>query len=175
MSSGEQDTTISVPRHRVFVLEDGAFVVQWEENRVQDLLNGKYRAFVEHSDVASPISDYELNQLRNKGVVRSFDAQLIQICPTPDIISHASSRAYYLNTALPKNRRQEVEQQLDLIEMGGRLSVRTQERFVIIRGLNGVPFPGFDDAEKARELLLSRAPDFFKNTIVAFVETIPTT
>jgi hypothetical protein len=31
----DENDAISIPRHRVFVLNDGTFVVQWEENLVQ--------------------------------------------------------------------------------------------------------------------------------------------
>lgn len=173
MLSGEPNT-IPVPRSRVFVLNDGAFVVQWELNRVQDLLTGKYRVFGDE-EAGNPISDYELSQLKNKGVITRYSHELVYLCPTPDIIVQSSSRSYYLNTALSKSHRNEVEQQLQAIELLSRFSVRVQEKFVIIRGPNGMPFPAFDDAEKARELLVSRAPDFFKNTVVAFVEIIVAT
>jgi hypothetical protein len=173
MTSGEQNT-IPVPRSRVLVLEDGAFVVQWELNRVQDLLTGKYRAFGEE-EFGEAISDYELNQLKNKGVISRYDAELIHLCPTPDIFFHSSTRSYYLNTALPRTQKTEVENQLQAVDLLARLSVRVQEKFVIIRGHNGMPFPGFDEAEKARELLMSRVPEFFKSTVVAFVEVIPAT
>jgi hypothetical protein len=173
MSSGEQNT-IPVPRSRVLVLDDGAFVVQWELTRVQDLLTGKYRVFADE-ETGEAISDYELNQLKNKGVIARYDTDLIHLCPTPDIFFHSSTRSYYLNTALPRTQKNEVESQLQAAELDSKLSVRVQERFVIIRGINGMPFPGFDEAEKARELLMARAPEFFKTTIVAFVEVIPAT
>jgi hypothetical protein len=167
----DERETIPVPRRRVFVLKDGAFVVQWEENRVQDLLTGKYRPFA--ADTAgNPISDYELSQLKNAGVVDRYDVELIHLCPTPDIIAHTPARSYYLNTALPKARKDDVEACLQEFQLADKFSVRTQEKFVIIRGPNGMAFTGFDDAEKARELLLSYAPQMFDETVVAFVEII---
>lgn len=165
----DERETIPVPRRRVFVLKDGAFVVQWEENRVQDLLSGKYRPFTVET-AGNPISDYELSQLKNAGVVDRYDGDLIHLCPTPDIIAHTPSRSYYLNTALPKIRKEEVEIKLREFQLQDKFSVRTQEKFVIIRGPNGMAFLGFDDAEKARELLMSYAPEMFQETAVAFVE-----
>src|SRR5687767_813752 len=122
MSSGEQNT-IPVPRNRVLVLEDGAFVVQWELTRVQDLLTGKYRAFADN-ETGESITDYELNQLKNKGVIARYDTDLIHLCPTPDILFQSSTRSYYLNTALPKIQKNEVEQQLQAADLLTRLSVR---------------------------------------------------
>lgn len=167
----DERETIPVPRRRVFVLKDGAFVVQWEENRVQDLLSGKYRSFSAET-AGNPISDYELSQLKNVGVVDRYDMELIHLCPTPDIIAHTPARSYYLNTGLPKTHKDAVEKCLLKFQFEGKFSVRTQEKFVIIRGPNGMAFAGFDEAEKARELLISFAPETFQDTVVAFVEII---
>ncbi len=170
---GERET-IPVPRNRVFVLEDGTFVVQWEENRVQDLLLGKYRPYSDEIS-GSPISDYELTQLKNKGIVDRYDEDLIHLCATPNIIGQFSPRAYYLNTALAKTEKAVIENRLAECDLLTRFSVRTQDRFVIIRGPNGMAFPGFEEAERARELLVQQDAALFGETVVAFVEIISAT
>lgn len=162
--------TIPIPRHRVFVLSDGKFVVQWEENRVQDLLTGRYHAFSSTTDT-NPINDFELNQLRSTGVVQDYTEDLIHLSSEP-VIGHFPTRTYYLNTTLPRHRREEVEQCLKEQLLSERFAVRVQQRFVIVRGPGGIPFRSFDAAEKAREQLISEVPTLFKETVVAFLEII---
>jgi hypothetical protein len=171
VSGMAEQETIPVPRNRVFVLVDGTFVVQWEENRVQDLLSGRYRPFSEET-LGNPISDYELGQLKNRGIVAHFDHELIHLSPNPNLLALPTTRAYYLNTALPKTDKGRVENRLQTLDLLTRFSVRATEKFVVIRGPNGVAFNGFEETEKARELLIASAPDVFADTIVAFVEKI---
>ncbi len=161
--------TIPVPRRRVFVLDDGTFVVQWEENRVQGLLNGRYYTY--HADqFGTAISDYELTQLRNSGVVDDFDDELVYLSSGSSIMTQAPTRTYYLNTTLPKSERDYVENALRAAALLDRYSVRIQQTFVIIRGPAGIPFRSFDDAERARESLSLQLPELLQGLIVAFVE-----
>ncbi|MFN8561102.1 MAG: hypothetical protein U0703_05635 [Anaerolineae bacterium] len=50
----------AVPRYQVFVLGDGAFVVQWTETSVQDMLSGAYREY-QFQDFGHRITDAELS------------------------------------------------------------------------------------------------------------------
>lgn len=162
---------IPVPRNRIFVLEDGAFVVQWEPNRVQELLSGRYRNFT--GAEANPITDFELSQLKSRRIVTDYNADLIYLHPTPDIVWDQPVRSFYLNTALLRAERGLVEQALARLGLLESISVRQQERFVILRGPNGIPFISFDEAEKIREMLIAREPQVFQQTVVAFVEVLP--
>ncbi len=167
MLQSDQDV-IPVPRSRVFVLEDGAFVVQWEPNRVQQLVDGRYLTYSD-SQFGSAITDYELNQLRNTRLIADYDDEHVYISPFSNAQAY-SGRTYYLNTTLPKERYQEV---LAAVRDAGLLdsySVRMQEIFVIVRGAAGVAFQTFDEAEKAREQLAARLPDLLGNMVVAFIE-----
>jgi hypothetical protein len=163
---------IPVPRNRIFVLSDGAFVVQWEANRVQELLSGRYRNFSPGSE-ANSITDFELSQLKARRIVTDYNADLIYLHPTPDIVLDQPVRSFYLNTALLRTERGVVEQALSRLNLMDTISVRQQERFVILRGPNGIPFISFDEAEKIREMLINREPQVFQQTVVAFVEVLP--
>lgn len=166
---GEKES-LPVPRTRVFVMDDGSFVVQWEENRVQALLSGRYIPYSEDR-FGNAITDYELNQLKNTGVVVDYDDELVHLSPMTNTI--IPSRSYYLNTTLPKSRVQEVRDALEQFELQDLYSVRLQEIFVIVRARAGMAFSSFDEAEHAREALAGIAPDLFGGTVVAFVEVSP--
>ncbi|MEL7433636.1 MAG: hypothetical protein AAFN11_06790 [Chloroflexota bacterium] len=173
MTEYKQDDKIPVPRKRVFVLADGRFVIQWEENRVQDLLNGRYTPFNE-AQFGAAITDYELNQLVQSNVVDSYDAHLVYLAPDMSASNTVSGRTYYLNTTLSRSQEATVSQALKDAELDKTYSVRVQSIFVIIRGPNGTAFRDFDAAERARENLLEVVPDIFEDTVVAFVEVNPT-
>lgn len=163
--------SIPIPRDRVFVLVDGTFVVQWEDNQVQNLLNGKYRVFSQRY-FGSAITDYELNQLKNAGVIDNYDADEVYLCASPDIAPRSPGRSYYLNTIRPKAELEDIRAALVAEALLDRFSVRLRDDFVVIWGKNGIAFNQFDDAEKARELLSTRMPELFKETVVAFIEIV---
>jgi hypothetical protein len=160
---------IPVPRNRIFVLNDGMFVVQWEENRVQDLLTGRYYPYSE-SHFGNAITNYELKQLYNSGIVEDFDEELVYLSHNVNIGAHTPLRTYYLNTILPKSQMPQVRQALEDAQLLDRFSVRVQEIFVIIRGPSGMAFNNFDEADRAREALIEQVPDLLGDTVVAFVE-----
>jgi hypothetical protein len=162
--------TLPVPRNRIFVTLDGMFVVQWELNRVQDLLTGKYHIFSSER-YGTPIADWELNQLRSKGIVYSYDDELVHLASMPDAVPAAPiQRSFYLNTSLEKKHIQLIERTLRDLSLEGRFAVRVREQHLAIRGANGVAFPNFEEAEKAREFLAQHLPEYFSDTAVAFVE-----
>ena len=169
MSQYYDQEKIPVPRNRIFVLSDGMFVVQWEENRVQDLLSGRYYPYSE-GHFGNAISDYELKQLQNSGIVEDYDDELVYLSHSVNTSPHAPLRTYYLNTTLPKKQMGQVRQALDEIDLLDRFSVRVQEIFVILRGPSGVAFNTFDDADRARETLIEQIPELLGDTVVAFVE-----
>jgi len=169
MAKFQDEEKIPVPRKRLFVLNDGRFVIQWEENRVQDLLSGRYSPFSE-GDFGNAITDYELNQLMNSGVVADYDDHLIYLQPDVNMSAATPGRTYYLNTTLNKARVKDVRDAISSSELSDKYSVRTQEIFVIIRGPSGMAYQNFDDAEHAREILLEHHPELLGNTVVAFVE-----
>lgn len=163
------DDTVSIPRERIFVLKNGCFVIQWQENRVQDLLSGQYLRYTPQ-DYDNAITDYELNQLINCAIVADYDTEFVYLYPDIHIETDNASRTYYLNTTIPKARVAEVTRAIQSHpQLAPHFAVRIQEIFVIIRAAQGIPYQNFDDAERARELLLQYLPDLLSRTVVAFV------
>lgn len=160
---------IPIPRENVFVLKDGSFVVQWEDNQVQDLLTGKYRHYLQ-DNFGTEITDYELTQLKNKGVVAAYDSTTVFLFSSPDITPRMRGRSYYLNTTLLKTQVHLVQQALENGDLAQQYAVRVRDDFVVIWAHDGVAFENFDDAEAAREQLLARVPDLLQDMVVAFVE-----
>jgi len=172
MTNYDEQERIPVPRTRIFVLVDGTFVVQWEENRVQALMTGRYSNF-ENEMFGTAITDYELTQLKNSGIVDHYDEELVYLSPLASIAAQLPTRSYYLNTTLHKSRMKEVQEFLDEAGLSERYSVRVQEIFVIIRGPAGMPFVSFDEAEIVREQLVAAFPESLQDMVVAFVEVNP--
>ncbi|MFW5692021.1 MAG: hypothetical protein ACOCX3_01580 [Chloroflexota bacterium] len=175
-SDAEESPAVS--RSRVFVLLDGTFVVRWQHNRVQELQTGQYRAY-QKRDFGAPITDYELMQLQATGIVETFDDHNVRLCPLPKhyevryltLWEQNRTRSYYLNTTLPASRLDEVTAQLAGGGLQDEFFPRVRDDYVVLWASNGMSFHRFDDAEKARMLLLTRAPKVFDQTVVAFVET----
>lgn len=168
-----------IPRHAIFVLADGSFVVQWDEKRVQELLNGRYREFDEH-DYRADISDYELSQLQAAGRIEHYDAQSVWLYSLPELDSvevddydtnRSRVRSFYLNTTLPGSLLEDVQSRLQNLQLADEFLARVRGDLVAILGKNGAPFHHLKVAERAQRQLMSRAPDIFQNTAIAFVET----
>jgi hypothetical protein len=175
-SQNNNDNTVT--RSRVFVLLDGTFVVRWQENRVQELQTGQYRLY-NRRDFGAPITDYELSQLKSSGIVEAYTETQVTLCPLPEhyeiqyltLWEQRRKRSYYLNTTLSVEQFDTVSDLLHDRNLQDAFLPRMRDGFVILWGHNGISFSKFDDAERARELLVSRAPQMFKDTVVAFVET----
>lgn len=164
--------SISIPRSRIFVLADSTFVVQWEENRVQELLNGRYRNYDE-SLFGNAITDFELNQLVRANVVEYYDAELVSLSSMSNIMPEIPSRVYYLNTTLDRDSLSSVQDILAQMGMSDFLTARLRQDFVVIWKKDGAAFYRFDDAERAREKLMIKSNSLFGDTVVAFVEILP--
>lgn len=78
MSSGTP-----IPRDLIFVLKTGETVVDWGDGRVQDIESGGFIPFRE-SDYGRPISDQDLDRLRNIGRVIDYDARTVFLRPLPE-------------------------------------------------------------------------------------------
>ncbi len=165
--------SVAVPRSRVFVTVDGLFVVHWEENRVQDLLSGRYLTFTE-KQFDAPVTDWELHQLRNWGVVESFDEAFVWLQRVPNWQRGEAQRSYYLYTRLPKQRVREVEQQLEEAGLHQQFAVRVRDQFLVIRGAKGAAFSDEEAAESAQRELSEALPTLFGDCVIAFVDVIET-
>lgn len=159
---------ITVPRSRVFVLTNGAFVVQWEENRVQDLMNGRYASYSEE-DFGSAIHDYELAQLKAVGCVWGYDEEQVFLSDIPMALQQ-HGRSYYLHTQQSKGELKVLQQALSACGLDERFRCLVREDIVVIRGKDGIAFSNFDEAERARDLIVRKCGERFAQLAVAFVE-----
>ena len=164
--------SISIPRNRIFVLADGTFVVQWEENRVQELLNGRYRNY-DDTQFGNAITDFELNQLVRSKVVEHYDEELVALSSLSNIMPETPSRVYYLNTTLGRESLKSVQAALLDLDLSNELTARLRHDFVVIWKKDGAAFYRFDDAERNREQLILKSPNLFGDTVVSFVEILP--
>lgn len=172
----------AVPRETVFILADGTFVVQWDEKQVQDLLSGQYRQFADEQ-YGHAITDYELNQLKSAGRVEHYNRHFVWLFALPEVgrFAHAGRehktsdqriRVYYLNTTLPHTQLEQVRQVLSDTGLDEHFLARSRGDLVAVLGRNGMPFRHLKEAERAQKQLQSLAPDTFRHTAIAFIETV---
>lgn len=165
-----------VARYQVFTLTNGAFVVQWQDNTVQELLTGQYRPFDPYKDYGYPVSDYELAQLREAGYIDQFDHSHVWLHTKPHIdryavATYAYRRAYYLTTGLQATFADDVAVILDESGWADELVVRVRHGFVIILDKDGFPFQTFEDATVVQRRLYEDAPEAFAELSIGFVES----
>jgi len=168
MAETQSDETIPVPRQRVRVLADGTFIVQWEATNVQTLVDGRYISSVNESE-ASEITDYELRQLVQAGIVMEFSADYVLLSMDRSVAPQTTRRSFYLNSTRKRGDTALIEAWLVSAGISNHYAVRIQDRFVIIRGRNGTPFSTYIEADRARQRLINAVPQL-DGTVIAFVE-----
>lgn len=167
----------------MFVLGDGAVAVQWDEKRVQELLTGQYREF-KASEFGQPVSDFQLEQLQAAGRVEHFNRAYVWLYALPETNRYDREiktlerspdrvRAYYLNTTLPKSQLSNVGALLQTLNLSDKFDVLSHNEMVAVMGKERAPFKHLEDAEIAQRYLRARAPEIFRDTVVAFVD-VPT-
>lgn len=170
-----------VPRQAVFIMADGSFVVQWDEARVQDLLTGRYRAFTREG-FGHHITDDELTQLKAAGRVEHFNRSYVWLYALPEghrfdvelktlNRSRDRVRVYYLNTMLSTAYLDKVRALLAKLGLDEEVSAQERGELIAILGKHGVPFLHLPEVETVQRKLVTRAPEVFKNLVIAFVET----
>lgn len=167
-----------VPRHQVFVLDDGDPVVQWSESRVQEIYSGRVRAF-DYSQFGHPVTDHELNNLKTLGLVEHFNRQYVWLFALPEqsrflglrTIEGGSgqSRVFYLNTTLPECELERVMAALDAAQQGASFTACAHEGIVAVLGCDWAAYASIGEAEAAQRTFKMLSP-LFANTVVAFVE-----
>jgi CheY-like chemotaxis protein len=171
----------AIPRHDLFVLADGTFVVQWDDTRVQDLLTGRFRDYYDE-DFGHAITDGELNQLKSAGRVEHFNRVYVWLFSLPEPGRYASPmrtqeqprsrrvRSYYLNTTLPESRLDEIKALLSSTGLASDFTVTIESQLIAIVGKNGAFFLQLEDAENAQKHIINTSPDTFKDVAIAFIE-----
>jgi hypothetical protein len=74
---------LAVSRSLIFVIETGEAVFYWGDGRVQDIMSGDFLPFSE-GDYSRPITDAELQALKNNGRVEGYDSRTVYLRPLPD-------------------------------------------------------------------------------------------
>jgi CheY-like chemotaxis protein len=162
------------------MVEDGAYVVQWDATRVQELLTGRYREF-KATEFGQALSDYQLQQLKAAGRVEHFNKNYVWLYALPEQNRYEPAprtlegspdrvRAYYLNTTLPKSQRENIEALLNAVDLAERFDVSTHAEMVAVMGKDNAPFKHIEDAEQARAELSKKAPEMFRDVVVAFLD-----
>ncbi|MCS7070600.1 MAG: hypothetical protein NZM00_03785 [Anaerolinea sp.] len=169
----------AVPRHMVFVLDDGEPVVQWTELHVQELLTGRYRPY-DISQFGHPISDLELEQLKHSGLLEDYNRQYVWLYALPESgrfglrtqeASRGRRRIFYINTTLPAVELGRVTQEVSSSGLGDAFMVREYDDLVTVWRKSGEGFTELPDAEDALRWLSNAAPQTFQDAAVAFIET----
>ncbi|NPV68983.1 MAG: response regulator [Anaerolineae bacterium] len=168
-----------IARHLVFILRDGTFVVQWDADRVQDLLSGRLLPF-QDSDYGHPVSDADLERLREAGRVSHFDRAYVWLHALPEQQRFSEfsvreettgrTRYFYVNTILPESELARIEHSLQELGLHTRFRACEQGGLVAIMNQDGQPFSHLSDAEYAQDLLRQAAPQLLQDATVAFVE-----
>lgn len=174
----EMELDYRVSRSRVFVLLDGTFVVRWQPNRVQELKTGMYRPYTKR-DYGAAVSDFELNQLQDVGIVETFDDEHVILCEIPEqsrmpnmtAWEQNRTRSYYINTTLPGEQLGDVARLLAELNAADDYYPRDRDDFVVLWSSRGMSFHSFEDAERARERLTRQSTGILDNMVVAFIET----
>ncbi len=168
-----------IARHLIFVRKDGAFVVQWDAGRTQDMLTGRLHPF-EDKDFGHAITDYELEQLREAGRLSHYDRSYVWLYSLPEgerfrqfqvrDETAGRSRYFYLNTTLPEHVLDIVEKQLHDLGLDTRYAARAQSGMVAIMNQDGQPFDRLAEVEMAQNTLRRAAPQLLEDAAVAFIE-----
>jgi CheY-like chemotaxis protein len=170
-----------VPRQFLFVMANGAFVVQLSESRVQDLLSGQFHPLDDHN-FGHAITDYELAQLKSAGVVEDFNRAYVWLYRLPEphqYNPHIKTqertpnriRTYYINTMLPGSQLHIVQALLKAVGLSDDITPEDQGDQIVISGRNGIAFSHLTDAEDIQKQLVVKAHNLFGSSTVAFKET----
>jgi len=169
-SASHDSSDIMIPLDRIYVINEQDFVIDWGEQRVESLTDGRYFPAPAISS-RHEISQYELDQLARAGYINGYDDHFVFLDVHAVTLGQHQQRQYYLHTRLTKDRRADVEAWLQTAQLDHEHAVRVQSNFVIIRGKNGLGFPTLDAATTAQMQLVEQVPQL-ATTVVAFVEVL---
>ncbi|MEO1440510.1 MAG: hypothetical protein AAFV33_08895, partial [Chloroflexota bacterium] len=166
---------LPIPRHYIFVLQRGTYVVRLSEDSVWDLEAGQKLAY-NASDFGRAITDGDLRVLHNAGFVDTFTIQKVFI--RQDIAASIESgkrganriRAYYITTAIEQNDLEHVEQTLSEVTISHVVVPAVRDGVVVLYGSGGQPFTTLYDAEKVLQQIVVGATDLFAGASVSVYE-----
>jgi PleD family two-component response regulator len=70
-----------IKREKFFTLNNGTYVVHWNEHTVRTLLDGKILPYRPEQDYGAPLSDFELRQLKQAQVLSHFNQEYVWLTP----------------------------------------------------------------------------------------------
>lgn len=168
-----------VPRHQVFVLDDGEPVVQWSESLVQEIYSGRVRGF-DYSQLGHPVSDFELNHLKTLGLVEYFNRQYVWVFALPEQSrfiglrtidgDSGQSRVFYLNTTLSEGDLERVVAAIETENASGSFTACAHEGTIAVLGYDWAAYASIAEAEAAQRIFTRLSP-LFEATVIAFVDT----
>lgn len=77
------DTGTPISRQWIYMLQDGTPVIDWGDGKVQDMYSGDFKPFDE-KDYSHPITDRELDVLKNAGRVSKYDSKDVYVNSLPE-------------------------------------------------------------------------------------------
>ncbi len=167
----------AVLRTHVFVLGDGNPVVQWTNQRVQELLSGQYRNY-DYSMFGHPILDSELEHLKSTGAVEHFTRQYVWLTAMledrgidhvePDM-AEAETYVFYLLTNLPEQALDRLRERMASVSDAAAFNATLLDGQVVVGQAGGKPFDNVDDAEAARRAVRAILPSSV-NVEILFAE-----
>lgn len=159
----------AIPRHQVFTLADGTFVIQWAEDRVQELMTGQYRQFDYKRDFGHAITNYELAQLRTSGRVEHYNNHYIWVYPLPEAGRFGQRRAFddvetdsnpiYIATTLPVTQLQHINSLLADFDA----TAHNLGNVIVLFNKDGNPFSTLPEAERLQKDIQGQMPDVFSD------------
>ncbi len=154
-------------------------VVQWDTDQVQDLFSGQHFPFRDQ-EYGHAITDMELEQLREAGRVSHYDRAYVWLHALPEgnrfsrfrIREESTARVkyFYLNTTLPAQNLNRVQQRLHDLGLDRHYAAREQSGLVAIVKQDNQPFTRLTEAEAAQNVLRRAAPQLLQDAAVAFLE-----
>lgn len=77
------DTGTPISRQWIYMLQNGTPVIDWGDGKVQDMYSGDFTPFDE-KDYSHPITDRELDVLKNAGRVSQYDTKNVYVNSLPE-------------------------------------------------------------------------------------------
>jgi CheY-like chemotaxis protein len=159
--------TQAIPRHLIFVLEDGDIVVQRGANVVELLATHEHRVY-DDFDRDHAVTDGELQALMEQKIITAFDEMTVWL-PKPEPSRELSY--YFLDTKLPPITLKMVK--LLLHTAGLKYVAKTRMGRVSIMGGVGDPFSRLPDAEMAFTLVKQALGDHLINLSIEKITINP--
>ena len=74
---------IPVPRTMLISLKTGDIVVDWGNNRIQDIITGDFIT-LDEDEFGQTVNDGELEIMKKNGQILNYDSRMVYIGPLPE-------------------------------------------------------------------------------------------